>query len=93
MPQENFFDNSSQFGHSNGFALAVSFVDYFGENVSDKEISKYVDIQIGYTFWGIEEIEGSYWYQTPLETHDCTLAELNAMDEPSQNSQFFHLKS
>ena len=74
MPQENFFDDSSHFGHSDGFAIAVAFVDYFdGTNLSDEEIFKYVDIQIGYTSWGIYDIEGDYWYQTSLGTHVCTL--------------------
>ena len=92
MPEDNYFDDSSQFGLEDGLAIAVAFVDYWAENLSDEEISKYIDIQIGTTAWGIDENEVSFWKRTPIKTHACTPEDLNSLEEPSETSVFYPLK-
>ncbi len=71
-PTENFYDDQTEFGAKDGLAVAFSFVDYWGTNLSQEEVAKYISIDIRYNVWGIDESDKTFSFKESIPNHSCT---------------------
>ena len=80
-----YFSSQDQFDSSQGLNIAVAFTAFDSETAWSLDPS-YGELSINQYEWGIREDGTTFTDRSPLQTHNCTLKELNLENDESDAS-------